>query len=257
MHQDLILPGLPASRILAAYQAAPGNEIDNGKFANPESSAALVANTFGLFLESPVALPALPGTTDYGWPAESVALESTVRFPWSGGRHPCLDVLVITSTALIGIESKRYEPFRSKREGEMSDAYWRSVWGTEMAGYQRCRDGIRETNVRFARFDAVQLIKHAFGLRTAVHHVPVWAGKRPVLFYLYGEPERWPEPKGPVSPEYKLQHRSEVASFSDMVKGDEVAFHSCSYSELLAGWAAHPDQRISAHAMAVMKRFMF
>jgi len=30
---------------------APGNEIESGKFASPESSAALVANAFGLFLD--------------------------------------------------------------------------------------------------------------------------------------------------------------------------------------------------------------
>jgi hypothetical protein len=96
-----------------------------------------------------------------------------------------------------------------------------------------------------------------FDLRTAVHHVPEWAGKRPVLLYLYGEPEHWPEARGSVSPEHKMQHRSEVAFFSDRVMEDEVAFRSCCYSELLAGWAAQPDQRISAHATAVMKRFMF
>jgi hypothetical protein len=89
-----------------------------------------------------------------------------------------------------------------------------------------------------------------FDLRTAVHHVPEWAGKRPLLLYLYGEPEHWPEARGSVSPEHKMQHRSEVAFFSDRVMEDEVAFRSCCYSELLAGWAAQPDQRISAHATA-------
>jgi hypothetical protein len=53
----------------------------------------------------------------------------------------------------------------------------------------------------------------------------------------------------------RLQHRDDVAAFSDMVTGDEVSFHACSHSELLAGWAAQPNQLVSAHAAAVVKRF--
>jgi hypothetical protein len=118
MIDDLFLPGLPVEVIRAAYLNAPGNEIESGKFVSPESSAALVANAFGLFLTDPASLPAIPGTLDCGWPATSIALESIVRFPWTGGRHPCLDVLIATKDALIGIESKRYEPFRTKAEAE-------------------------------------------------------------------------------------------------------------------------------------------
>jgi hypothetical protein len=255
MDDDLFLPGLPVEFIRAAYLAAPGNEIESGKFGNPESSAALVANTFGLFFENPKALPALPRTWDCGWPAESVTPEAIVRFPWTGGRHPCLDVLISTTLALIGVESKRYEPFRCKSMGDMSDAYCRDVWGSEMAGYGRCRDELRARTTTFAQLDAAQLVKHAFGLRTAVHRVPGWTSKRPVLYYLFAEPERWPGDKGAVSPEYLAQHRAEVAAFADMVAGDEVSFRSCSYTELLADWMAQPDPAIAAHAAAVARRF--
>lgn len=124
-----LLPGLPTERIRAAYSRAGGNEIGSGKFMSPESSAALAANAFGLFLGEPQRLPLLPGTADDGWPALDVQLEAEVRFPWSGGRHPCLDVLIETRTALIGIESKRYEPFRGKPMPAFSDAYSRPVWG--------------------------------------------------------------------------------------------------------------------------------
>jgi len=126
---ELFLPGLPVDLIRAAYAGAPGNEIESGKLASPESSAALAANTFGLFLDRPAQLPPLPGGQDWGWPALSVRLEAIVRFPWQGGRHPCLDVLVETATTLIGIESKRYESFRGKSEPDFSEAYWRPVWG--------------------------------------------------------------------------------------------------------------------------------
>src|SRR5947209_2825083 len=111
-----LLPGLPVDRILACYAAAPGNEIESGKFFSPESSAALAANTFGYFLNRLADLPPLPGCPKLGWPACDLGLEAIVRFPWSGGKHPCLDALVETRDALIGIESKRYEPFRAKQE---------------------------------------------------------------------------------------------------------------------------------------------
>ena len=42
-----LLDHLPKDAILARYQAAGGQELISGKFANPESSAALAANAFG------------------------------------------------------------------------------------------------------------------------------------------------------------------------------------------------------------------
>src|SRR5918999_3208575 len=121
--KSMFLPGLPDDLIRACYAAAPGNEMESGKFDSPESSAALAANAFGLFLPRPADLPPPPGGETWGWPALSVRLEVEVRFPWRGGR-PWVDVLVETSTALIGIESKRYEPFRRKDDVDFSEAYW-------------------------------------------------------------------------------------------------------------------------------------
>jgi hypothetical protein len=252
MIDDLFLPGLPVELIRATYLNAPGNEIVSGKFASPESSAALVANAFGFFLTKPASLPALPGTSDCGWPAASVALESIVRFPWAGGRHPCLDVLIATTDALIGVESKRYEPFRAKAEAKMSDAYWRPVWGDKMKGYQSCRDSTRVAGRQFARLDVAQLVKHALGLRAAVQKI--WKGKSPVLFYLYAEPEHWPDGRS-VSLDAQVQHLDELKEFSEIVAGDEVSFRFCSYSELLAAWSSQSDLLIAAHASAVAGRF--
>ena len=98
--------GLPVERIEAAYRAAGGNEIDSGKFANCKSSAALAANTFGRFcFECANDLPALPGTEGFAWPATFAEPEVSLRFPWSGGRHPWLDVVIATNGALIGVEA--------------------------------------------------------------------------------------------------------------------------------------------------------
>lgn len=70
-----LLPGLPAERIRAPYTRVARNEIGTGKFGSPESSAALVANVFGAFLDEAQRLPPLPGTGGDGWPALDVQLD--------------------------------------------------------------------------------------------------------------------------------------------------------------------------------------
>jgi hypothetical protein len=100
--------------------------------------------------------------------------------------------------------------------------------------------------------DVAQLVKHAFGLRTAVQDI--WKGKRPVLFYLYADPEHWPDGR-PVSLDDRIQHRADLEAFSNMVAGDEVSFRSCSYNQLLAAWSSQSDVLIAAHASAIAGRF--
>jgi len=251
---DLFLPGLPVDLIRAAFARAPGNEIESGKLGSLESSAALAANTFGLFLDRPDDLSPLPGVEHWEWPALSVQLETIVRFPWRGGRHPCLDVLIETHTALIGVESKRYEPFRSRSKAKFSEAYWRPVWGDAMAGYESVRDGLHDVSIAFIHFDAAQLVKHAFGLRTAVHRDQRLRGKKPILFYLYAEPQRWPD--GSLVPiEDIAAHRAEITRFSKTVANNDVAFEFCSYGDLLAFWEHDSNEIVSSHARAIKDRF--
>ena len=249
------LPGVPGAEVEAIFNAAPGNEIASGKFDNPESSAALAANAFGFFLGRPSDLPALPGCEDESWPAQSLALEAEVCFPWSGGRHPVFDGLVTTHSALIGIESKRFEPFRAKRAPSLSDAYWRPVWGERINGYQSIRDGLRSEPKLYSHLDAAQLFKHAFALRTAVHRQGANKGLTPVLFYVFAEPEVWPKDGISVDGAAKARHRHEIARFASAVAGDEVIFVSCPYRRLLNMWRGHDDASVGAHADAVAARF--
>ena len=250
---DRFLPGVPGAEIERIFDAAAGNEIATGKFDSPESSAALAANAFGFFLNRPWYLPPLPDCDRVLWPAHSLSIEATVRFPWSGGRHPVLDCLVTTPSALIGIESKRFEPFRSKSPASFSEAYWREVWGDDMKGYEGVRDTLRANGRLYEFLDAAQLVKHAFALRTAVHRR---GGKlTPILFYLYAEPNAWPKDNRPIGDDEKATHRQEIARFAQDVAGDEVVFVSCSYRRLLEDWARHKDHGIRAHAAAVTRRF--
>ena len=126
-NSERFLPGVPGTEIEKILNAAPGRELETGKFDSPESSAALAVNTFGFLLNRPQDLPALPKCNEAGWPARSLCLEATVRFPWRGGHHPVPDALVTTSTALIGIESKRFEPFRRNSDTSFTDTYLAGV----------------------------------------------------------------------------------------------------------------------------------
>ena len=206
MH-DRFLPGVPRKQIEVIYNAAPGKEIVSGKFDSPESSAALAANTFGFFLNRPDDLPHLPGCEDVGWPASSLALEQKVSLPWRGGTHPVLDVLIPTSSALIGIESKRFEPFRDRPEAHFSDAYWRDVWGDCMSGYQRIRDALRENGNLYVSLKADQLVKHALSLRTRTRPGKQYAGLSPVLFYICAEPDLLPNSNKRISGDANSQGR--------------------------------------------------
>lgn len=252
--QDDLLPGLPSARIEACYARAAGNEIARGKFFSPESSANLVANAFGHFLERPAELPPLPGTDALDWPALHVDLEGVLRLPWSGGRHPCFDVLIDTRTALIGVESKRYEPFRAKSKARLSDAYFREVWGDEMQGYLRVRDSLREDRTPYRYLDAAQLMKHALGLRTSIHHTGPRFDKKGVLFYLFATPDSWAN-GAPISEEERAMHLAEIDRFAALVAGDEITFVSCSYRQLLDTWLTTGDSLLRAHTAALENRY--
>ena len=249
-----LLPGLPVDLIRQRFAAAPGNELESGKFESPESSASLAANAFGFFLDKPDQLPPLPGLTSVDWPAVSVQIEEEIRFPWSGGRHPWLDAVIDTTATLIGVESKRYEPFRSKGKISLSNAYWRPVWGDNMARYSEVRDGLKNGEVSFDRLDATQLVKHAYGLRSAVHRTGDRKGKRPILIYLYAEPGAWPDDK--EVPTVAIQtHRREIERFAAMIKGDEVTFLAISYQDLLKSWRDSSNHAVRDHADAIGSHF--
>jgi len=131
------LPGVNAEHVMSRLAKAGGNEVESGKLGSPESSAALAVNTFGWFIDYPELLPALPGM-EPGARAVAVDVEYCARFPWSGGRHPWLDAVVETSEQLLGIESKRFEPFRDRKTVSLSAAYERPVWGASWGHMRRC-----------------------------------------------------------------------------------------------------------------------
>jgi hypothetical protein len=243
------LPGVPTSYVLDRLKNAGGDEIGSGKFASPESSAALATNTFGWFHERPVSLPMFSVIQPSPSPVQSVEVEYCAHFPWPGGRHPWLDALIETSEIIIGVESKRFEPFREKRRKvQLSETYNRKVWHDRMCPYETMRDHLRLGKESFEFLDAAQLVKHAFGLVTDGRR----KSKRPYLVYLFAEPEKY---QGRLIDEgIKRKHREEIARFSAAVNGAEVGFGGVSYREWLSTWP-DSDSELVAHRGEILKRF--
>ncbi|MES2914283.1 MAG: hypothetical protein V4753_04090 [Pseudomonadota bacterium] len=240
------LPGVPSEAVLAALRRSPGNELGTGKFDSPESSAALAVNAFGWFLDRPRSLQPLPGVP-MGLP-ETVEIEAELRFPWSGGRHPWLDAAVTTATTLVGIESKRYEPFRPGKNTQFSEAYDSRDWGPGMARFTAMRLALTEGRQTYRCLDAAQLVKHAYALRTQ----SVKRGLGAVLVYLHAAPATWASGK-PVSPDAIARHAAEIADFARAVMGDDVSFVALRWADLLTDWAKAPA--LAAHAAAIKSRF--
>jgi hypothetical protein len=239
------LPGVPEDLVRAALARSDGNELASGKLLSPDSSAALAANGFGWFIERPADLPPVPSLPDIGWPACHVEVERQMRFPWTGGRHPWLDAAIETATHVVGVESKRFEPFRDSKSATFSKAYDRDVWGERMKSFTKMRDRLRSGEVSYAHLDAVQLVKHAFGLVTEGRRVR----RVPILLYLYAEPTQ--RGSTAISPAAIARHRAEIADFATAVAGAEVQFASCSWQDWLAGWTG----RARTHADALIAHF--
>ena len=130
----------------------------------------------------------------------------------------------------------------------------RAKWGERMKGYERIRDGIREEEGGIVRLDPAQLVKHAFALRTEVSRASSASIRRPILLYVYAEPERWPETKKPVG-QAGIDIRRQVRAFAEEVARDEVKFVNLSYRELLYGWMEEGSPDVKRHAEAVLRRF--
>lgn len=218
---------------MECLKRSPGHEVRTGKMDGPESSAALVANAFGWFLHRAALLPPMQGVAC--GPVASVTLEAEMRYPWKEGRHPWLDVGLESATTLVGIEARRYEPFRPAKASGFAEIYDRPVWREKLPRFTALRDDLVKGNVGFECLDAVSLIKSAYGLWTRAEKRATGA----VLVYLYADPQRWASGK-PVDPALKARHRKELAEFSRLIAGDGVSFVRLRWADLLASWAAEP-----------------
>jgi hypothetical protein len=211
------------------FKTPAGTRSKVEKPESPESSAALAFNTFGWFLTKPSELPPFPQLADIAWQPRSG--RSSVRCALHGEE--------------VGIPGWM---LRSERNTTSSGSHPSAMSRFAPANLQTC---LTPTTVMFwartsyRQLDAVQLVKHAFGLVTQGRRI----GKAPALFYLYAEP--WQHGSSLVTDSALALHRQEFASFTRRVVGGEVRFAACSYREYLAGWAGD----VRAHAPAILARF--
>lgn len=239
------LPGVPGDLVEAAIRRAPGNEMALGKFDTPESSAALAANAFGWFIERAALLPPLPNVP-MGRPV-SVTVPAEMHFPWRGGKQPWVEAAVASDTTLVGIVSRRYEPFRPQKTPDLALAHERD-WGGGLERHAALRADMMSGKTTFRTLNAAQLLKQAYGLANQ----GVKQAKGTVLVYLYAEPAHWASGK-PVDPALIARHRAEVEEFANRLRGDSVVFVPLRWSELLQQWAR--EKPVSTHAAAVVARF--
>jgi hypothetical protein len=237
MSDTAFLPGVPADAVLAALARLPGLDLDS-----PDSSAALVANTFGWFLDRPRLLLPLPDVP-MGLP-ETVELGVEMQLPMRGTRHPRFDAVVTTPTTLVGIISKRYQPFRPAKATAFTEPFDSRDWGAGMARYGALRQALVLGRQSYRHLDAVTLIKQAYALRTQ----SVKRARGAVLVYLHAAPTHWSSGK-PVDPKALALHQVEVDAFARTVRGDDVTFVPLRWSDLLAEWSKTPA--LAAHAAAV------
>ena len=228
-----LVPGVRLEDIQADFAQGSGNEME-GKFRAAHSSSALAANTFGPWRKNPQALSLL-GKTGF----ESLQFEK--HCPTGlGGIPPNLDLVIVGTDVVIGVESKFLE-FLALKQPKFKDSYKPANLPQLEPCWAELMDALKAGPKQY--LDAAQLVRHYLGLRNQ----PEFKGKKIILLNLFWEPENWAD-----FPEYR-QHRAELAAFQEAVKDSEVTFAWMTYPELWRYWEAQdlfPD-----HLREIRKRY--
>jgi hypothetical protein len=119
-----------------------------------------------------------------------------------------------------------------------------------MIPFEKARNDLSNGGLKYQHLDAVQLVKHAFGVRTASNR----SGTQPILVYLYAEPKAWPNGRA-IDPAARRRHVFEIKDFAKRVEGAEVRFVSCSYGHLIAAFRKSPLADVRHHAAALRAKF--
>ncbi len=207
------------------------------------SSSALAFNFFGPFEQDSSRQQALTRAMDLAEPILGVQFER--KCPTGlAGTPPHLDVVLDVGTRIIGIESRFTEwlvPKASKTA--VFDVKYlqrrQKLW--ESAGLprsQKMAEAIASGELHFGHVDALQLLKHALGLRACF-------GEKASLAYVYLERA------GDVG----SAHVRELDTFTSAMS-NELSFRSWTYQELAAALAREQiDAPLEAHLKAFSARY--
>lgn len=233
---DNLLTGVDFEALEADYTQGSGNELA-GKFRAVHSSAALVANNFGPWKQTPAKMW-LCGYTEF----QTLTFEAKCPTGLKG-TPPNLDALLEGESIVIGVESKFTEYLRPKvpffppsyrRENLplIEDAWWEILTATR-------------SEEKKQHLDVAQLIKHYLGLR---RHT-VNSQQNAILLYLFWEPTNW------ADFEIFQQHRAEITKFASQVADTTLQFEAQSYLELWQTWTKQLARPYQSHLDAVRSRY--
>lgn len=197
-------------------------------------------NAFAWFIPRPNLLPVLPGAEAAGT-AVRVEVGYCARYPRNGLNHPWLHAVVITNSHLIGVVSKRCEPFREASSPRLRDTDCRPWQSSNMANRQASRQGLRDDGIVYQYLDAGGLVIHAGEARRL--------RKAALLHYIFAEPSG--RGAGAIAATDHWQHRAEIADFAARVSGDDVGCSACSYRE----WPETCEGAARVHALNVANTF--
>ena len=241
-----LLPGVPEELVRRCFDRRSADKIANGQSFSLDYSSELIANAFGWFLERPHLLPSLPGLEYHYLGTENVDLNTCVPFPWLGGRHPTLGAVIDANTHLIGIVSKRDEPFRGYKKPQFSAAFYRHEWDIQMRPYLDLRDQLLSGSLKYRFLDAAQLVKQALALSIQ----SAQTCKQPILYYIYHEPVELDGQFVPI--ETRRSHIEELSDFRARIEEARVEFFFAGYFDWLSEWI-YGDAAVERHGENVMR----
>jgi len=231
--EENLVPSVRLKNIKSDLADGQGNELDE-KFRAIHSSAALVANCFGLWKKCPAQF-SFCGQEGFD------ALQFERKCPTGlSGTPPHLDVFLENKECVIGIESKLLEYF-SPKQGEFSNSYTRASLPQAEDSWWKAKEWVEQQGEM--HLDAAQLIKHYLGLA----NLDSVGDKQLYLVYLFWEPEN--ARQFPVC----QQNRKEIRAFSRRSLDSSVTFITLSYLQLWNRWARKNIR--PQHRRAVEKRY--
>jgi len=135
------------------------------------------------------------------------------------GTPPHLDVFIENEQVQIYIESKFLEIF-SKSKNKFAPSYDKIVKEIKPNSWISTYLKIKNNRIAFEYLDAVQLIKHYFGIKKKN------SIKKKVLLYVFWEPINFKEH------DIFTKHRDEIIQFKKMIDEKDVKFETISYLDL-------------------------
>ena len=221
-YAERFLPGEPEDRVLACRAHSPGTNSRQNSQSRPAAPGSPSTGSPGSSTDGK-SVAAVSRPRGLGLTRATRRRGMRDALPWARGRHPWLDAAVVTNDHLIGMESQRFEPFRSGKQAKLQAAYPDRDWGDAMARWTRMRDALHANPPRYRHLDAANwsstpsasIPRH--GCRTAGL----------LLLYLFAEPAS--VPAGALA-----RQRSEIADFRAEVPSTPVRFASLSWRDWLA-----------------------